>query len=200
MIWGIKAMIAGCIDRMSRNACGDCERRDACASLFANLFGPKARPRPAARPEARPRPGQNPFLALLTQVARAIEEGSKARQDGDREGEHGGKAPDAGFRREVERLVEPMLPLGAVRMEKVAQALGCSRQTLYRRLKAENITFEQLLDDLRRRLALRLVRERGLSVKTIAYRLGFSEPAAFSRAFKRWTGRTPRAAARHHSG
>ena len=47
---------------------------------------------------------------------------------------------------------------------------------------------------------LRLVREPGLSVKEIAYRLGFSEPAAFSRAFKRWTGRAPRAPARRQSG
>jgi AraC-like DNA-binding protein len=199
MIRGTKAMIAGCIDRMSRSACRDCERRDACASLFANLFGPKARPRPAARPQARP--GQrHPFLALLSQVARAIEDGSMARQDGNGEKEGGGKARDSGFRREVERHVEPMLPLGAVRMEKVARALGCSRQTLYRRLKIEGITFEQLLDGLRRRLALRFMREPGLSVKETSYRLGFSEPAAFSRAFKRWTGRAPRAASRHHSG
>ena len=107
-------------------------------------------------------------------------------------------SPATGFRREVERHVEPLLPSGAIRMEAVARALNCSRQTLYRRLKAEGVTFEQLLDALRRRLALRLVREPGLSVKEIAYRLGFSEPAAFSRAFKRWTGRTPRQARGRH--
>ena len=92
------------------------------------------------------------------------------------------------------------MPSGSIRMETVARALNCSRQTLYRRLKAEGVTFEELLDALRRRLALRLVREPGLSVKEIAYRLGFSEPAAFSRAFKRWTGRTPRQARGSHSG
>lgn len=177
-------MIAGCIDRMSRSGCGDCERRDACASLFANLFGPKPRPPSARRNEpARPR---RSFLTLLGEVARAIEARSTS--------------PEAGFRREIERHLEPLLPSGAIRMEKVARAMRRSRQTLYRRLKAEGITFEQLLDDLRRRLAIRLVREPGLSVKEIAYRLGFSEPAAFSRAFKRWTGRAPRAVARHHSG
>jgi AraC-like DNA-binding protein len=57
-------------------------------------------------------------------------------------------------------------------------------------LKAEGVTFEQVLDELRHRLALRYMRE-GMSVKQAAYRLGFSEPAAFSRAFKRWTGRSP---------
>ena len=69
--------------------------------------------------------------------------------------------------------------------------MGLSRQTLYRRLKAEGVTFEALLDRLRRRLAQKLVRQ-GLPVKDIAYRLGFSDPAAFSRAFKRWTGTSPR--------
>jgi AraC-like DNA-binding protein len=187
MIRGTKEMIAGCIDRMSRADCDGCERRDACASLFANLFGPKAGRRPAARFGERPRPARkNPFLALLGQVARAIEEGSRAREDG-------AGTPSAGFRGEVARHVEPLLPSGTIRMEKVARAMRCSRQTLYRRLKAEGITFEQLLDDLRHRLALRLVREPGLSVKQIAYRLGFSEPAAFSRAFKRWTGTSPSA-------
>lgn len=109
-------------------------------------------------------------------------------------------SPATGFRGEVERYVEPLLPSGAIRMEAVARALNFSRQTLYRRLKAEGVTFERLLDALRRRLALRLVREPGLSVKEIAYRLGFSEPAAFSRAFKRWTGRTPRQARGRQSG
>jgi AraC-like DNA-binding protein len=177
MTGGTKTMIAGCIDRMNRSACGDCARRDACASLFSNLFGARARPRrPIERPAPRP---DNPFLALLGEVARAIE----------------GKAKSASgpFRREVERHLKPLLASGTIRIEAVARALGCSRQTLYRRLKAEGVTFEQLLDDLRRRLALRFVREQGLSVKEASWRLGFSEPAAFSRAFKRWTGRTPRA-------
>jgi AraC-like DNA-binding protein len=51
-----------------------------------------------------------------------------------------------------------------------------------------------LLDGLRHRLALQLIREGGLSVKQASWRLGFSEPAAFSRAFKRWTGSAPSAA------
>lgn len=116
-------------------------------------------------------------MVLLGEVARAIETKAKAREET--------------FRREVERHLEPLLASGPVRIESVARALGCSRQTLYRRLKAEGVTFEQVLDGLRRRLALRFVREQGLSVKEASYRLGFSEPAAFSHAFKRWTGKTP---------
>ena len=66
-----------------------------------------------------------------------------------------------------------------------------SRQTLYRRLKAEGITFEAILEAKRRQLAIRYLGQERNSVKAAAYRLGFSDPAAFSRAFKRWTGISP---------
>ena len=181
MIAGAKEMIAGCIERTRRDDCAGCERRDACASLFRAFRVDRS-----ARREARPAPRRNSFLAFLGEVARTIEARAVP--------------PDASFRREVESHIEPLLATGAIRVETVARALGCSRQTLYRRLKAEGVTFEVLLDGLRHRLALRLVREPGLSVKAIAYRLGFSEPAAFSRAFKRWTGRTPRQASGRQSG
>jgi AraC-like DNA-binding protein len=166
-------MIAGCIEKMRRDACGGCERRDACGSLWKMLRVDRLPERPEPR-------RKNPFLALLGEVAKAIE----------------GRvtAPKSAFRAEVERRMEPMLASGPVRIDTLARALGCSRQTLYRRLKAEGVTFAALLDDLRRRLALRFVREQGLPVKEAAWRLGFSDPAAFSRAFKRWTGTSPGAA------
>ena len=94
-------------------------------------------------------------------------------------------------RRDVERHLEPLLASGQARIDRVASAMGCSRQTLYRRLKAEGLTFEQVLDGLRHRLALKLMRDGKPAVKDTAYRLGFSDPAAFSRAFKRWTGQSP---------
>jgi AraC-like DNA-binding protein len=86
-----------------------------------------------------------------------------------------------------------MLASGEIRIDQVGRALGYSRQTLYRRLKAEEITFAELLDGLRQRLALRWLRDDRMPVKEVAYRLGFSDPAAFSRAFKRWTGQSPSA-------
>jgi AraC-like DNA-binding protein len=171
-----KSMIAGCIDRMRQNGCGGCERRDACASLFRGLRFDRMRRRPAGTSSSP----KYPFFALLGELAKAVE-GRMA-------------PPRNAFRGEVERLIEPMLPSGPVRIGEVARALGCSRQTLYRRLKAEGVTFVELLDGLRRRIALRLVRDEGLPVKETAWRLGFSDPAAFSRAFKRWTGMSPRAA------
>jgi len=90
--------------------------------------------------------------------------------------------------------METLLETGHATIDRVAGDMGLSRQTLYRRLKEEGVTFEELLDKLRHRLALRYLREERMSVKAASYRLGFSEPAAFSRAFKRWTGNSPRAA------
>jgi AraC-like DNA-binding protein len=92
----------------------------------------------------------------------------------------------------VESLLAARLESGDLSMAGVADALGLSRPTLLRRLRAEGTTFAQLLDRVRRETALEYVRERRLSVKETAYRVGFSEAAALSRAFKRWTGRSPR--------
>lgn len=185
MIWETKEMIAGCIEKMRKDSCAGCERRDACADLFPRAFGAMFAPRrePAA-PTAK-----SPFLAFLGEMARAMESRSAPRAP---------KRPASRFRAEVEHRLEAALESGDVGIERIARDLGYSRQTLYRRLKAEGTTYEQLLDRLRRRLALRLVREQGLSVKEAAYRLGFSDPAAFSRAFKRWTGSSPGEMRRPH--
>lgn len=66
-----------------------------------------------------------------------------------------------------------------------------SRQTLFRHLRIEGTSYAQLLDELRHRLALHYLDGRRVSVNETAYLLGFSDPAAFSRAFKRWTGSSP---------
>jgi AraC-like DNA-binding protein len=70
--------------------------------------------------------------------------------------------------------------------------LGRSRQTLYRNLKDEGVTYEQVLDELRHKLAIHFLKGEKVSVNETAYLLGFSHPAAFSRAFRRWTGVAPR--------
>jgi AraC-like DNA-binding protein len=94
----------------------------------------------------------------------------------------------------VERTLMPILHTGTASMDLVAQQLGLSRQRLYRDLKAEGVTFEQVLDELRHQLALHYLGSKKVSVNETAYLVGFSDPAAFSRAFKRWTGTSPRAA------
>jgi AraC-like DNA-binding protein len=92
----------------------------------------------------------------------------------------------------VESLLMPILHKGEANMDGIADRLGVSRQTLFRQLKAEGTTFEKVLDALRHQLALEYLRAKKTSVNETAYLVGFSEPASFSRAFKRWTGVAPR--------
>ncbi len=91
----------------------------------------------------------------------------------------------------VESLLMPVLHKGDISMDAIAGRMGMSRQTLFRKLKAEGTTFEKVLDGLRRELALSYLSGKKVSVNETAYLVGFSEPAAFSRAFKRWTGLSP---------
>ena len=95
-------------------------------------------------------------------------------------------------RGQVEKAILPILHSGEVTAQEVARRLGVGRQTLYRRLKAEGVTFGAVLDRLRQSLATDYLTGGKLAVNEVAYLVGFSEPAAFSRAFKRWTGLSPR--------
>jgi AraC-like DNA-binding protein len=174
MIVNIRSMIERCIGRMRAGACDTCDHRDACVAAKwqqSLAFAGGASPARAPSQDLR-----NIFPAFLGGVAEIL-----ARNAPPRTGP---------IRREVEQVLEPLLASGDVGIDRIASALATSRQTLYRRLKAEGVTYEQLLDELRRRLAIRYMKD-GMSVKQAAYRLGFSEPAAFSRAFKRWTGHSP---------
>ncbi|MET3624893.1 AraC family transcriptional regulator [Burkholderia ambifaria] len=80
-------------------------------------------------------------------------------------------------------------------MTSLANALHLTERTLRRRLEKDGITFQSLLDDVRRQEAVRLLDEPTLSVAAIAERLGYSEPRSFRHAYRRWTGKTPRAGA-----
>ena len=95
------------------------------------------------------------------------------------------------MRGRVENLLTPLLQTGGATMDAIASQMGLSRQSLFRKLRAEGVTFEEVLDGLRHKLALQYLNGEDLSVKETAFRLGFSEPASFSRAFKRWTGTSP---------
>jgi AraC-like DNA-binding protein len=92
---------------------------------------------------------------------------------------------------QVERLILPMLHTGKVTAEEVARQLNMSGQGLYRTLRAEGTTFEELLAELRHRFAKGYLIERRASLKEIAYLLGYSDVSAFSRAFKRREGISP---------
>ena len=99
--------------------------------------------------------------------------------------------PAESLRTRVENAVTPLLPHGRPRIEEIARELGTSQRTLSRRLAEEGLTFERLLEEMRRDLALRYLRDARLTISRIAWLLGFQEATAFTRAFRRWTGRSP---------
>jgi AraC-like DNA-binding protein len=96
----------------------------------------------------------------------------------------------------LEAALRQVLHTGDVGIAAMAARLAMSRQTLYRRLKAEDVTFEQVLEQLRCAVAVEALQGGAASVRDVAARVGFADPAAFSRAFKRWTGRSPSAVGR----
>jgi AraC-like DNA-binding protein len=107
--------------------------------------------------------------------------------------------------RDLARLTAPPLVSARVRaailamyagtrptMDEVARRLRMSTRSLRRRLTEEDRTFAELVDEAMAELARHLLADPGITIQEVADRLGFSEPSAFHRAFKRWTGVTPR--------
>jgi AraC-like DNA-binding protein len=97
----------------------------------------------------------------------------------------------ATLRLEVENAIAPLLPHGKARAHEIARRLGLSHRTLARRLADEGLSFSQILHELKLDLATRYLRD-GLSVSRIAWLLGYHEVSAFTHAFKRWTGKSPK--------
>lgn len=79
----------------------------------------------------------------------------------------------------------------AVSMQKTAKRLALGVATLRRKLQGEGTSFSEIVDDLRRDLAERYLKERTSAISEIAFLLGFSDVRAFGRAFKRWTQESP---------
>lgn len=93
----------------------------------------------------------------------------------------------------VRRFLVEALASGEPSAAQTARALTMSVRTLQRRLAAAGTTFARVLDETRRELALEYLREAGQSIEETAFLLGFAETASFNRAFRRWTGVSPRA-------
>jgi AraC-like DNA-binding protein len=92
----------------------------------------------------------------------------------------------------VLRTLWGQLSGGQVDLATTSRHLGMSSRTLQRRLRDEDTSFAELLDLFRREASQRLLKDRGLAVEEVAFMLGYSEPSTFYRAFRRWTGLTPR--------
>jgi AraC-like DNA-binding protein len=100
----------------------------------------------------------------------------------------------AALRVSVENEIVPLLPHGKAQASEIAKKLSMSQRTLARRLASEGLSFTAILDGLRCDLAKHYLREAELPITTIAWLLGYREVSAFTHAFKRWTGETPRQA------
>lgn len=101
-----------------------------------------------------------------------------------------GKQPESFSERMVHYLMANAY-LGILSLEDVAANFNMAPRSLQRRLQDEHVTFQQLSDSVRKSLALNYIKSGKHPVKAISNMLGYNELSAFSRAFKRWTGKAP---------
>ncbi len=101
-------------------------------------------------------------------------------------------ADTGSLQKRVRLAVAKMLSEGVPTLTLVASSLGMSARTLQRRLSDQEQSFQNLVDQARRELAQQLLSETDYSLAEVAFLTGFAEQSGFTRAFKRWSGKTPR--------
>lgn len=120
-------------------------------------------------------PAEPPPLAILSRAADELAQTAQA---------------DPPMTGRVRRALDEALRDDDAQVETVAKQLGLAVRSLQRRLKDEGTSFQAIREDVRRTLAQRHLDD-GLALAEIAFLLGYSEPGALARAFKRWTGLSP---------
>ena len=105
----------------------------------------------------------------------------------------------ARFSQRVRARILSMLPLGGLTSDTVAAQFSISNRTLRRRLQKEATSYQEILDDVRAELARHYLTKEKREIDEVAFLLGFSDPSAFTKAFRRWTGQTPADFARANS-
>jgi AraC-like DNA-binding protein len=127
----------------------------------------------------QPLPSANPVLLQLFE--RHAEEALRAI------GEQDSRA------KQVARVLSQKLKGSVPALDEVARELAMSSRNLQRTLREAGTSYQSLLDDVRRDLAIRHLADPATSAGQVGFLLGFSEPSAFHRAFRRWTGKPPSA-------
>lgn len=122
-------------------------------------------------------PGSDPILLMLIKDA--------IRQLGDTGGE-------TSLLDRARQTILATLHLGEPALDEIAHNLGLSEWALQRKLREYGLSFTQLVDQIRQDSAIAHLKQQNLSVTQLASMLGYSETSAFSRAFKRWFGLSPR--------
>lgn len=104
---------------------------------------------------------------------------------------------------QLRRLLRQVIPGGDPSLESVARRIGLGDRTLNRRLSEEGTSFARLREEIRFEAACQLLKETGMPANQVALVLGYSDASAFTRAFRRWSGKSParwRAAAAKRPG
>lgn len=99
---------------------------------------------------------------------------------------------------QTKNAIAQALNEGAPRMKDIAKSLGLSTRSYHRRLSEHGLSFQSLTEETRRDLAEGLLRDAQHSLADIAFLTGFSEQSSFTRAFKRWFGKTPASYRKSH--
>ena len=92
---------------------------------------------------------------------------------------------------DVEALIKDALPSGIPAIGEISSLMGMSTRTLSRRLSDKGITFRELIKNTQQNISKDLLQNSSDTISEIAFQTGFSEQSAFSRAFKKWTGKSP---------
>jgi AraC-like DNA-binding protein len=103
------------------------------------------------------------------------------------------KSPRYGiFANQVRQLIREGLPVGAARMEIICRKLGISERTLQRKLSEEGTSYKELFEEAQRELSKFYLQKSEMAICEVSFLVGFSQTSAFHRAFRRWTGLTPK--------
>ncbi len=102
-----------------------------------------------------------------------------------------GYVHDTGYQREITEYLQRSDPADWPRIEEMTEHLGTSASTLRRGLARNGTSFQQIKDDIRKSRSKSMLVQTTMPVEEIAQVLGFAEPSAFYRAFRKWTGQTP---------
>ena len=94
--------------------------------------------------------------------------------------------------RNVRELLMQLLPSGDATQDRVASRMNRSCSSLQRDLRSEGTSFSDVREDTRQSLAKGYIRNGEISLQEVAFLLGFSDQSNFSRAFRRWTGKSPK--------
>ncbi|PHN95718.1 AraC family transcriptional regulator, partial [Tenacibaculum discolor] len=92
---------------------------------------------------------------------------------------------------DIRQMITERLPYGPPPIEDIAQRVGVSVRKMQRMLSHQQLTYKGVMDQLRCELAKRYVNDARLTLSDVAMMLGFTEQSSFTRAFRRWYGKSP---------